>query len=219
MKKVENKKSYTMLSILFIIVFIVIMIGTSFAFFTARVSGVFHSATVKSAELGTASSSATSISLFVSSMDMLVNNGSNNYSAYKESSDAATLKINISTGTTLGMECTYDLVYTPTVVYNRSLANTNNLKEFVINGYQIVISGSTTTLTGSFNEFDLTGVSSKAILVHDAKVRVTGKNANGSIQWNLRPRYYNLALDQDDNTNKSFGGTIGIEHFVCVTVS
>ncbi len=217
MNGIKNKRVSNVLLILFILTFVVILLGSSFAFFTARVIGRPSSIKIQAAELGTSTAQGTAISLYVSEHDMNEIDGSNSYTAYKESSEYAILSITTSTGTKRVVECTYDLTYKPTNAYNKSGTNTSNLKEFTLLGTPVAVNASNTTITGEMPEINLTGVTSEIVIVSGAKLIVTGEKTEGQVEWRFTPRYYNLRIDQTENADSVFGGTIQIGSIACLS--
>ena len=215
--KGRNNKTFNVLLILFIVTFIVVVAGTSFAFFTAGVTGKPSNIRIQSAELGSATAHGTTISMFVSEHDMNKHQGSNSYTAYKESTEYSTLRIVTNTGSNSSVECTYDLTYKPTSVYHKSSANTANYKEFTLLGHPVAINESTTTISGTMPEVDLTGVATEITIVNEAKLIVNGVGREGVVEWRFTPRYYNLAINQNDNADKLFGGTIQVGSIACIT--
>lgn len=218
MKYAKDKKFLTILTVISILLFIVITIGASFAFFTARVSGISNNIRIETAQLGSASASGTSVSLYVTSNDMLEKNGRNDYTAYKESLKPATLSVVATSGDQAAFtRCTYDLVYKPYQVYNKSNENYRNLKEFSIRGYQnITYTNTVSYITGALAETNLNDVATKIKLVTGATITIVGARKTSITTWYITPRYYNLALNQDDNADKTFGGTIEVGRLVCL---
>lgn len=218
MKYAKDKKFMTILVLVSILLFIVVAVGASFAFFTARISGISNNIRIETAQLGNAISSGTSVSLHVTGQDMLKDKASNYYTSFKQSPAPATLSITATSGDTNSiMRCTYDLVYKPYKAYNKSKENTRNLKEFSIIGYQnISYTNTIAYINGAMGEKDLTDVATEITLVRGATLTVVGRNRTAIATWYLTPRYYNLALNQDDNANITFGGTIEVGRLVCL---
>lgn len=218
MKYAKDKKFLTILTIISILLFIVIAVGASFAFFTARVTGISNNIRIETAQLGSASASGTAISLYVTSNDMLEQNGKNDYTEYKETFLPATLTIMANSGTDAAItRCTYDLVYKPYKAYTKSKENNRNLKEFVIRGYQgISYTNTVAYITGAFGEINLTDIASEITIVSGATLTIVGANRSAATTWYITPRYYNLAINQNDNANKTFGGTIEVGRLVCL---
>ena len=220
MKNGNNKKIVIVLNIIFILTFVIISLGASFAYFSYQMDGTPNPITVEMAEVGTATAEGTSVNLFVSSKDMQVNNASNDYTAYKEPVGTSNITIEASTGSTKGIDCTYDIVYNPTSVYQRSVQNVSSLKEFTISGYVEPISSSSFTVSnGTMPEVDLTGVDAPITLVSGAKLVVNGSNRVGTIVWYIKPRYYNLNISQSDNADKQFGGTMEVIRLACLPIN
>ena len=216
----ENKKedkTYVLLTIVSTLLLITVMVGTSFAFFSARFLGEYNSISIKSAETGTATAEGTSVNLFVTLLDMDPKTAANDYSSYKETENPATLVITASTGNGANMNCTYDLIYKPNDIYYKSTYNTDNYREFVIYGSQEVLEGEDNLIyTGTLPEYDLTGVMDEVTIVSGATLRVEGNNVTGKIKWNINARYYNLDIGQNDNSGKSFGGAIEVGALTCI---
>ena len=217
MKNRKGLKTYRLLHVLFVLTFLIVFVGTSFAFFTARVSGVFSKVTLKSAKLSNVTASATSVTLEVLSKDMREINGRNDYSAYVESEEPSTITFSVVTGENdSGIKCTYNLSYTPTIPYIKSAANVNNYKEFTMFAYQSVNgSDERVQISGTVSEVDLTNVTSKKTILSGAEIIVNDSDMNVEVVWHFTPRYYNLGINQDDNQRKTFSGIITVDALIC----
>lgn len=214
----EGRKKQIGLLIIYSSIFLVALIGATFAYFTATASGGTSTVTLESSVLGSAYADGTSVLLEVTDDDMQKNEGTNDYSKYKDSSYPGTLTITTSTGNTLPlMTCTYDLRYVVSTPYLASAENTMGLKELTINGYQKVTTGDdNVSVSGSMSEVDLTNVNEYKTLVSGAKLIVNGVNSIGTTTWYFTPRFYNLGINQDDNANKIFSGNIEVASLACI---
>jgi predicted ribosomally synthesized peptide with SipW-like signal peptide len=215
--KNKKSKSIEVLTILSALILLVSMIGATFAYFSATATGETNKMTIQSAEVPATYAEGTSVSFLVDPDTMKYEKGSNDETSYSQSDTPGILKIQASTANSEStITCLYDILYTPTTVYNRSTANVTNLKEFTVIGSPKITKGSEyTKITGSMDETDLTGVSNTIKLVTGATIIVNGTDVTGETEWDFYPRYYNLGYNQDDNANKTFGGSISVGGLTC----
>ena len=216
-----EKRNTVLLTVIAIATLLVAVVGATFAYFTASEIEMGKSVvTVETSSVDQTTAEGTNVSLNIGMLNMNQLDGKNDYTAYKDSDDPGTIKISTQLGSSGGKTtCTYDLVYTPTTGgdYKKSVANTGNLKELTI------ITEATATGTGSSvqgsssKETDLTGKPTVTTLVTGAKLIVQGgAGTKGDANWVITPRYYNLGVDQTDNAQKSFGGTVSVVNLSCV---
>lgn len=150
------------------------------------------------------------LNLNVTSLDMIENNVNTSYPVVVSYTSEAT-KI-IATTSEVGGNSTieYNIFYVPTVVFSKSLENTNNSKELVISIYS--------DLTDyDVLEFDLTGVSDK-ILIYNNSFDVAGINNVVTEVLDMELGFYNQDFNQTDNAGVTISGELVIE-IVGVTYS
>lgn len=194
----ENKNTKILVVFSALTLLITIMSAT-FAYFTA-VSQDKSSTPLKvytySQDL--TSTTGTNIHLFVPQYKMKEEEGSNDYVDFIRQEEPATLIIKTNVGSQGGSNtCTYDLVYTPHLIngaYPKSEGNTMNLRELVLEIRAIPLDSYTTITKGGVQEVDITDVFDPIVLVEGASLVVEGVLATGEVQWEIRPKIYNLEL-------------------------
>ena len=146
--------------------------------------------------------------------DLLINN---NFTVYKEADEPGTLTITAEMGNFVGsINCVYNIIYRPTTAYMFSRANRLFLREFTIRGSQSLVSGNSFAIySGIMPETNLTGVTRPITLVDRATLSVYGRRRSASVEWKIMPRYYNLGIDQTDNSGKMFGGIVEVGQLIC----
>lgn len=216
--KNNNKKKTIVLIIIYTLILFASMVGATFAYFTSTATGNTSKVSLKASTLGEAYASGTTVILKVTDEDMQQVNSSNEYTAYKESNEFNELTLTSSVGDTFkNVTCTYDIEYVPSTPYYASKTNTSNLMEFTVNGYQVITAGNPNVeVTGSMVETNLTNITDNIILVHNAVMKINGTNNSGETTWYFKPRFYNLNIDQQENANITFGGTIQIASLACI---
>src|SRR5574344_1523762 len=195
----KNKlKVIIALSIIFVSV-----IGASYAYFTSVSENAASSNVVTTTSGRDAFSTSGNglISLYVSAHDMEANQGNNDYSKYVSAS------ANIGVSLTAGggnATCTYDLFYTASTPFTAS-ASAGSLKEFTLSG---------TDGTQNLEEINLAGYGTSATKLNSTSYTI---NTTSTLtqNWVFTARFYNLGVNQDENSNKTFGGNITVGNVSC----
>ncbi len=213
-----ESKNTMLLTVIAIATLLVAVVGATFAYFTStQIDSGRSVLTVQTHSVDQITANGTNVTLTVNQEDMLKENAKNDYSAHTPDPEVIG---DVSISTTLGSAggvntCTFDLIYTPTVIYVKSEDNTSNLKEFVV-----IVEGSATDGVlqgGEQAEIDLTGANSITQLATGVKLIVTGEeDKTGTATFTIIPRYYNLDLNQSENQGKTFGGNVTITNLECV---
>ena len=217
-----KNKNVLLLTILTIITLLTSVIGATYAYFTA----------VKYSE------SKTSLEVYTSSHDQIIytgvnvylnvpyhlmnkNTASNEYLDPIIPNDPGELRLETTVGSLGGTnECVYDVVYTPlnegaVKPFEKSLENKEGYKEYAVR-VKVTADGPTSLVSGPISsEVDLTGVKEKITLISGAVLSVYGEKVKGAASWEVIPVFYNLEFSQQDNSEKTFGGTVSIENLTC----
>jgi predicted ribosomally synthesized peptide with SipW-like signal peptide len=221
-----ERKNTVLLTVIAVATLLVAVIGATFAYFTATVSGTAQNTVqVTTSSIDTVNTTAAALALNVTLQDMLKGDGNSDFSVSKSST--AQLTITASTGTGGGTNtCTYDLFYEPhadnhndvggyTTPFTYATGNTGSLKELTLTG-AAVKGGAGVASTTTFAEKDLANISAKTKLVTGATFAITGVSASDTLTWTITAKYYNLGVDQTSNAGKTFGGNFGFENVSCV---
>ncbi len=214
-----ERKNTLLLTVIAVATLLVAVVGATFAYFTASGTNSAESEIdVITRSIDAVNTSATPITMEVTLADMLETAGKNDYSAFKE--ETATLSLDAENGNGGGANvCTYDLVYTPNVSgqFTNTVANTTPYNELTIQGAATVTNTTASTNTvNSFTELSLHNITAATTLVDDAVFTLNGADVLSTLTWSIDVRFYNLAIDQSELAEDTFGGVITFENLSCV---
>lgn len=215
----EKKSSNTiMLTVIAIATLLVAVVGATFAYFSANTTGNAGNATV---EVNTAAAADlfvtegnSAITLSVTADKMQQANGKNDYSAKITNDTEAKIDVKLTAGSSKAT-CTYDLTYTATNAFTAtSEAATQSLKEFTLVG--------TSSKGNNVEEKDLAGVTDSVKLGSYSITDVYNEAAADEAtvdSWTFNANFYNLAIDQNVQINKTFSGTISVTNVACTNAA
>ncbi|MBQ9833832.1 MAG: hypothetical protein IJO33_01415 [Bacilli bacterium] len=213
----EKKSGNTiMLTVIAIATLLVAVVGATFAYFSANTTGNAGKTTV---EVNTAAAADTFltegnsvVTLDVTADKMQQADGNNDYSVKITNDVESTIDVKLTAGSSKAT-CTYDLTYTPSAAFNASAkAAEASLKEFTLVG--------TSTDGNEFEEKDLAGVTDAIVL---GSYSISDEYADALVEsvdtWTFTANFYNLAVDQNDNINKTFGGVVSVTNVKCTNAA
>lgn len=219
-----EKRNTMLLTVVAIATLLVAVVGATFAYFTA--TGTLEGSSdveVVTSSHDTTTATGTNVSLLVTAAMMQEDDGNNNQLVFHTAPTAGLVTLATSVGSGGGTSvCTYDLVYTPSVGAVFNVSSNNNAgsggpyKELTLL-YKATTQDYAQIPEGYTNdaEQNLAGISTATNLVSNTTLTVSGANKQGSVTWNIRPRFYNLGINQDSVSGKTFGGTVSIENLSC----
>ena len=212
----KNKK---VVSIISTVLFLIIIIGASFAYLGSFTEELENNVAVNiyANNLGNSSFIATSADMNIQVPLNAMFEGSTGVAA----SDNATITVNLTGAPNILTTCTYDVVYEYDLnseIYGSTVAVTSGAtKEITMQ----VDSPSGTNNFSSETNFNYNNawtpktstVGAKRTLVKEAIIRSTGTSTLQTIT--VTGRYYNLNVNQDNLANKHFTGKIYVENNSC----
>ena len=199
---------------------LVAVVGATFAYFSANAESnngnVTVSATTASAADVFQSSGSGEITLDITADKMQEAAGKNDYTVIANSDNDSTLTVSLEAGSSKAT-CTYDVIYTPSTAFTPSAeaaAANPALREFDISGT------STHNAANNFSNVDAKG-SAVVTLKTGAVIEDTYESTSVATTdtWTFTANFYNLAVSQNDNINKSFGGVISITNVNCTNAA
>ncbi len=205
-KKMDKK---IVIAIIILIIVLLSTITATYAYFTAIGDGNLSKFKLESVEFGVAYSEAGSnINLLVDGLAM-ADTSINETVPAASATNTTPVRVILETTTDGGtLSCNYDIVYVPTVPYINSISNLSGAKEYTIQG---VSDQNGKTLI----ETDLGNVTNELVLIDNSEISVTGVSKKLIENWTFTVSYYNQSFSQDDNRNKTFGGTIQLKNIEC----
>lgn len=218
-----EKRNTMLLTVVAIATLLVAVVGATFAYFTATGNTTASSeVTVTTSSHDSTTATGGQVSLTVTATDMQESNGSNsNPPAIGESNTPGHVTLATSVGSGGGTSiCTYNIIYTPNSngAFTYSALNTTPYPELVI---RLKAEATNATISSGYETYvdkNIAGVTSASplTLVSGATLTVAGANKTGSVLWSILPIFYNLAIKQDDNAGKAFGGSVTFDSVQCV---
>ena len=206
-----EKKNTVLLTVIAISTLLVAVVGATFAYFSANITGnngkvTVTAQTAEKRDLFKSTGSPT-ISLSITADKMQNNSTVGSYTVTGDATTAINVELEAGSGKAT---CLYDVVYIPDATnYFKPSANAGNNKEFVLDGI-------CSLATNSFSNADSKG-NTKVMLKKDATIS-DSFDANVTTQtWSFTGKVFNLAVDQTDLIEKDpeFGGEIKIENVRC----
>lgn len=231
-----ERKNTTLLTVIAIATLLVAVVGATFAYFTATASdGTSTMVTVTTQSINSTSATAGTIYLPVALSDMLEGSAGENVVA---NSASHTMTFSSTAGKdTESYACTYDLVYTPGVVFVKSAKNatedngSGSLNELTltieanIEGTGEITTtgtlGSNLTSDGSngISEFDLSLMTKETTLISGIVFTIEGNensDTTSTISYTTTATFYNQNYDQNDLAGTTYGGTLTFDIVECV---
>lgn len=205
----ENRKNTILLTVIAVATLLVAVVGATFAYFTAQ-GGTAASRPV------TVTTHTTDSATFSIAKDLKIEADQTNFAEGKgDASDSTTATATFKANDTEAANFCYNVdleVTTNNFVYSK--ANTTNAAELtftaVKGGTTLVNAADITTGTATVHVPNTAGGTNYEHKISaDAGQEITDN-------WSFTVTFVNLDLDQNDNTEKSFGGTIKFTKVTCV---
>ena len=215
----ERKGNTALLTVIAIATLLVAVVGATFAYFSANTedqgANVTVSATTAAARDVFIATGDGDIALSITADKMLQANGSNEYTIPADTDNDSTVTVSLEAGSSVA-SCTYDLIYTPSTGFVRTVeaASSNPvLREFDISGS---CSSTSSCTANNFSNVDAQG-SSEVTLKTGAVIEDTYESSSqATVQtWTFTANFYNLAINQNEQIGRSFGGTISVTNVSC----
>ena len=225
-----ERKNTVLLTVIAVATLLVAVIGATFAYFTATTGGSGTTpTTVTTSSQASSTFVGTSLTLSVLASDMQKSAGKNDWTVYKEATGASATSFSMSvpsSSTAQKETCPIKVTFTPnTTGYDAYTMTSGATKEYTLLFKENLTNATLTSpvyagtlltatdnnkLDNGWRELNLSGITAATDLMTGSAV-ITGNTTgavNGSVSYDLKLRFYNLGIDQNSNTGKSFGGTI-----------
>ena len=202
----DAKKNTILLTVIAVATLLVAVVGASFAFFAIQTNTdnadiQVETTTAKTNDSFVATGSG-DLTLNVTN-DIMVENGDNMGDVAV--SDTADMTVTLTSGSTAGAKCTYHILYTGSTNYT--------MTEGAENGLEYTISGTNGTDTiaekNIASNMDL-GEFTIEVLAGDS---AAGQSVTQN--WTFTANFYNLAIDQGIQMNKTFTGVLTADQVDC----
>ncbi len=224
-----ERKNTILLTVIAVATLLVAVAGATFAYFTAQ-NSVEATSTVEVQTSGVSSvtSTATNCSLTIEGTDMLEADANNDGSVYKEATCEIAITGTHPANSSSSEVCTYSMSYTPTtpLTYKSTGATSANKAEVTLSGSASTDEPTYSSLGGTttLSPIDLYDKSTSQTIVSNGTFTYGGPTPGANVEntvstatWSFSLKFYNYEFDQNILAGKTFGGTIQVDSFNCVS--
>ncbi len=213
------KKQNVVLLVIVIIIFLALIIGATYAYFSVgnmNVINAVNSNTMTEQNNMVFDTVGGGMSLNISLAKMSDGLANSKFAAVTNTTD---LTVNFTPNTDYDMVCTYDIVFEWTSS-DRYTTHTSGVtsNEFTIQAYQTYNDNTKHGTNNILAEKDFTaavGNNTSAVIVSGAKIDGSGSSTNTAV-WHLISRIYNLNANQEVLEGKNFSGRFKVANVSCV---
>ena len=212
-----DKKNTVLLTVIAVATLLVAVVGSTFAFFAIQATNdaeiKVETTTAAGSDIFTATGSAT-LKLDVTNDVMMESSikdeeGNNTKNIVAVEDTDSTMKVSLKAGTGKAT-CTYQLLYTDTGVNQYAMTTgAANEKEYTLEG---------SYGTAETEKFAETNMNKIPELFEGKTYTITNEaSANAATEqtWTFTARFYNLAIDQAGQMNKSYAGNVTVVNVNC----
>ena len=204
-----ERKNTILLTVIAVATLLVAVVGASFAYFAVDASNdaevKVQTTTAAGSDIFTATGSET-MTLNVTN-DVMMQTGANVGDVAVSDTDSS-MKISLQAGTGVAT-CTYKLVYNNTGAAYTMTTGAADGKEYTLEG---------TYGADGFAETNMDKVA-EALAAKTYTITNTAGQAKTEQTWTFTAKFYNLAIDQEGQMNKSYAGNIKVTDVKCTNAA
>lgn len=204
-----EKKNTILLTVIAVATLLVAVVGASFAFFAIETK-------TEDSEIKVETTTAKASDSFVATAsDELKLDVTNDVMKEVESqmgkvavTDDATLKVELTAGSTAGAKCTYHILYAGSENYTMTTGAADGL-EYTIQG---------TMGANEISERNITSSMDLGEFTIEVPASQTAAGQKVTQNWTFTANFYNLAINQGGQMNKTFTGNLRVDNVDCKLV-